>query len=87
MNQANLLRVKIWTKLLPEITPFSSEVLEIGELYDQGVVSQKDVKQILSDVRRCVNFHPLLRLDLVQKDLVKLLTTFLAINKDSVAYI
>ena len=33
-------------------------------------------------MRRCVNFHPLIRLELVQKQLVTLLSTFLALNKD-----
>ena len=33
-------------------------------------------------MRRCVNFHPLIRLELVQKQLITLLSTFLAVNKD-----
>jgi len=37
-------------------------------------------------VRRCVNFHPLIRLELIQKQVVTLLSTFLALNPDC-AYI
>lgn len=37
-------------------------------------------------MRRCVNFHPLIRLELIQKQVVTLLSTFLALNPDC-AYI
>jgi hypothetical protein len=49
---------------------------------NQGLLDIKELRQIQSDIRRCVNFHPLLRLELIQKQLVNLLSTFLVINKD-----
>ena len=49
---------------------------------NEGLLEAKELKQIQSDVRRCVNFHPLIRLEMVQKQLVTLLSTFLALNKD-----
>ena len=50
------------------------------------MVESKELKQIQSDVRRCVNFHPLIRLELVQKKIVTILSLFLAMNPDC-AYI
>ena len=86
-NQGKFLRLKVWSMLLPDITPFWSYPLEIGHLYhDSGLIEAKELKQIQIDVRRCVNFHPLIRLELVQKQLVTLLSTFLALNPDC-AYI
>ena len=65
-NQGKFLRLKVWSMLLPEISPFWSYPLEIGDLYQEGnLIEVKELKQIQSDVRRCVNFHPLIRLELV----------------------
>jgi len=75
--------------LLPDISPFWAYPLDIGHLYQEGsnkLIDARELAQIQSDVRRCVNFHPLIRLELVQKQLVTLLSTFLALNPDC-AYI
>ena len=67
-NQSKFLRVKVWSVLLPDINPFWAYPLEIGQLYQEGnenLIEAKELQQIQSDVRRCINFHPLMRLELV----------------------
>jgi len=89
LNQAKFLRLKVWSVLLPDISPFWAYPLDIGHLFQEGnerLIGEKELRQIQADVRRCVNFHPLIRLELVQKQLITLLSTFLALNQDC-AYI
>ena len=67
-NQAKFLRYKVWSVLLQDINPFWAYPLDIGHLYQEGnenLLEAKELKQIQADVRRCVNFHPLIRLELV----------------------
>ena len=88
-QQAKFLRFKLWSLLLPEIDPFSIYALDLANLLIDGndsIVAAAELKQIKVDVRRCINFHPLIRLESVQNELVTLLATFLALKKDC-AYI
>ena len=88
-NQAKFLRYKVWSVLLPDISPFWAFPLDIGYLYQEGserLIDSRELTQIQSDVRRCINFHPLIRLELIQKQVVTLLSTFLALNQEC-AYI
>ena len=50
--------------------------------FTSGLIEAEEIRQIQSDIKRCVNFHPLLRLELIQKQLVALIVTFLSLNKD-----
>ena len=84
-NQGKFLRLKVWSVLLPEINPFFSYPVDICHLYQElngGLIEAEEIRQIQSDIKRCVNFHPLLRLELIQKQLVALIVTFLSLNKD-----
>lgn len=67
-NQAKFLRYKVWSVLLPDISPFWTFPLDIGHLYQEGsekLIDAREISQIQNDVRRCVNFHPLIRLELI----------------------
>ena len=48
-NQAKFLRYKVWSVLLPDISPFWAYPLDIGHLYQEGnenLLEAKELKQI-----------------------------------------
>ena len=46
-NQGRFLRTKVWSILLPDISPFSQYPLDIGLLYQEGeLIDAKELKQI-----------------------------------------
>lgn len=48
-NQAKFIRFKVWAMLLPDISPFWSYPLDIGQLYQEGnevLIEAKELRQI-----------------------------------------
>ena len=48
-NQAKYLRFKVWTVLLPDISPFWTYPLDIGPLYQDGsqqIIDARELGQI-----------------------------------------
>jgi len=49
-----------------------------------AIIDSKEYRQMQSDVQRCVNLHPIMRSELVQLQVVRLIATFMAIYPELV---
>eukprot|EP00347_Sterkiella_histriomuscorum_P007206 403349853 len=89
LSQCKFLRKKVWIRLLPDTNIFYQNILDFETELDLklGNVSIKESSQVWNDIKRCEHFHPLLRNDLIKKQIHRLILVFLDLNEDTCCYV